>query len=154
MRAGVSKRTVFHHFPDMEGLLTVAADTRAARFWHVLERPEPGLPLAERIAHAVDQRARLFDAISDVRRVAVRQEPISPTLAGRLHGSRRALRRHLRIWLDPELSDLPKAACDGILAITSWETWEVLRIHQGLTSSTARRAVEASIESAFGLVTT
>ncbi len=153
-RAGVSKRSVFHHFPDMEGLLTVAADTQAARFWHILERPEPGLPLEERIGQAIDQRARLFDAISDVRRVAVRQEPGSPTLADRLCGSRRALRRHLRAWLNPELSDLPKAVGDGILAIGSWETWEVLRVDQGLTTSAAQRAVQATVESAFELVAT
>lgn len=152
-RAGVAKRSVFHHFPDLDALLTEAADTQAARHWQVLQPPDPSLPLADRIGMVVDQRARLFEAIGDVRRVAVRHEAGSTTLAKRLRESRAALRRHLRSSLEPEMADLDPAAVAGIQAMASWETWEVLRRDQRLTVPAARRAMETLIESAFGRVT-
>ena len=151
-RAGVAKRSVFHHFPDLDSLFTEAADTQAARFWNLLEPPGPGLPLADRIEIAVGQRARLFEAIGDVRRVAIRHEGGSPTLANRVRESRAALRGHLRASLQPEISDLDPASVEGIQAMASWEAWEVLRRDQRLGVAGARRAVETVIEAAFGRV--
>lgn len=153
-RAGVAKRSVFHHFPDMEALLTEAADTQAARYWHVLDPPEPTRTLGERIEVAVGQRARLFEAIGDVRRVAVRYEDSSETLTRRLRESRVGLRRHLQRSLDPEYSELERTAAEGMQAMASWEAWEVLRRHHGLSAAAARRAVQTTIESAFGRVNT
>lgn len=151
-RAGVAKRSVFHHFPDMDTLLIEAADTQAARFWGVLQTPAADLALVERIEVAVDQRARLFDAIGDVRRVAVRHEDGSAVLAGRLADSRAALRRHLDLSLGPELSALDSHVAEGVHVIGSWEAWELLRHQQGLTAESARRTVKSTIESAFGRI--
>jgi AcrR family transcriptional regulator len=148
-RAGVAPRSVFHHFPDMEDLLARAAETQAARHWKVLQPPAPGRTLGERIADAVGERALLFEAIGDVRRVAVLHEQAYPLLGERLQDSRAALRRHLRRALQPELSALRRPAAEGIQAVASWEAWEVLRRQQGLSAASARAAVQHTIESAF-----
>lgn len=148
-RAGVAKRSVFHHFPDMEGLFMEAADTQAARFWPLLRRPEPEARLEERIAAAVGQRSELFEAIGDVRRVAVLHEHRSEALADRMRQSRSALRRHLQRHLSPEFRELDRGAAEGVHAIASFETWESLRRHQGLPVAVARAAVASTIESAF-----
>lgn len=148
-RAGVAKRSLFHHFPDMDGLLAEAADTQAARHWHVLRPPEPGQSLSERIAAAVGQRARLFEGIGPVRRVAVLQGAGNPVLVQRLEESRSGLRRHIRRALQPELSRLGRPTQAGIEAMASWETWEVLRRQQGLAVTAARAAVQSMIESAL-----
>ncbi len=148
-RAGVAKRSVFHHFPDMDGLLAQAADAQAARYWHVLRPPEPGQPLSARIAAAVGQRARLFEGIGAARRVAVLHEAGNPVMAERLQESRSGLRRHIRRALQPELSRLDRPSQAGIEAMASWEAWEVLRAQQGLTVAAARAAVQSMIESAL-----
>lgn len=148
-RAGVAKRSVFHHFPDMEGLFMEAADTQAGRYWPLLRRPDPDASLVERIAAAVEQRAALFEAIGDVRRVAVQHEHRSAALAERLRQSRSALRRHLQRAVTPEFRFLDRAAAEGVHAMASFETWESLRRHQGLSVAVARTAVASTIESAL-----
>lgn len=148
-RAGVAKRSLFHHFPDMESLLTEAADTQATRHWNVLQPPQPGSKLGERLSAAVSQRARLYEAIGDVRRVVVRYEAGSPVLAQRIRESRSGLRRHLRRSLNPEYGRLHRCAQEGIQAVASWEFWEVLRSHQGLSADAARSTVQLMIESVF-----
>ncbi len=148
-RAGVAKRAVVHHFPDMTGLLAQAADTQAARFWSVLRPPEPGRSLDERVAAAVEQRSRLFEGIGAVRRVAVLHEAGNPVLAARLEESRSGLRRHIRRALQPELSALDRPTQAGVEAVASWETWEVLRRQQGLSVAASRAAVQSMIESAL-----
>lgn len=148
-RAGVAKRSLFHHFPDMEALLAQAADTQAATHWQVLQPPRPGHDLGPRISVAVAQRAELFEAIGPVRRVAVRYELSSSLLAERLRESRAGLRRHLRRSLNPELSQLDRCAQEAVQAVASWETWEVLRRHQGLSVPAARDSVRSILESAL-----
>lgn len=148
-RASVGTRSVFHHFPTLDSLLAEAADTQAARWWQVLQPPEPGHSLPERLAAAIAQRAQLFEQIGAVRRVAARHEPESPLLAERLRDSRMALRRHLRRALSPELARLERARAAGIEAAACWETWEVLRRHQNLSVTAATNAVTSIIESAL-----
>lgn len=145
-RAGVAKRSVFHHFPDMESLLAEAADVQGARYWNVLRPADRDADVVSRLADAVAQRAKLFEGVGDVRRVAVLYELSSPVLAGRLRDSRAGLRRHLRKALEPEISGLDRPSVEGILAAGSWEAWEVLRRHQGMSVTAARAAVQAMIE--------
>jgi TetR/AcrR family transcriptional regulator of autoinduction and epiphytic fitness len=153
-RAGVSKRSVFHHFPDTDALLTETAERQAHRHWHILERPLEGSSLGDRISRLAADRAELFEAIGDVRRVAVLHEPQSDVLATKLGESRQALKRHLTRSLAPEIDRLPREVLDALEAVTSWETWEVLRRLQGLSPGEARRAVESVLQSAFATVTT
>ena len=147
-RAGVAKRSIFHHFTDMEELLVEAGKTQLERYWHVLQVPPEGA-LAERLAVAMDQRARLFEAIGDVRRVATLYQSGSPALTERMRQSRLMLRRHLRQCLEPEISEARRDVQDGIQAIASWEAWEVLRRHQRLSVSAAKAAVQSMIEAAL-----
>ena len=140
-RAGVATRSVFHHFPDLDTLFADAAATQAARYWGGLQPPPPHLPRPERLAVAVAQRAELFEGIGPVRRIAVLHEQEWPTLAGRLRQSRAALRRHLRTALQPEIVGLDRPTVAGLEAAASWEAWEVLRRHQGLSVSVSIAAV-------------
>ncbi|HEY2430557.1 MAG TPA: helix-turn-helix domain-containing protein [Acidimicrobiales bacterium] len=136
-RAGVATRSVFHHFADLESLFADVADTQMARHWGLL-RPVDG-DLDERIEQVVSQRAQLFERISAARRSAVLREQSSAVLAERLRESRAALRAHLRRNL-PELTRLDRPTREGLEAAASWETWEVLRRHQGLSATAARQA--------------
>ena len=147
-RAGVAKRSIFHHFPDMEALLAEAGRTQLDRYWNVLQVPSGG-GLGERLAVAMDQRAELFESIGDVRRVASLYEGGSPALAERMRQSRAMLRRHLRDCLEPEMSRVGRDVRDGVQAMASWEAWEVLRRHQRLSVNAAKAAVQSTIEAAL-----
>src|SRR5947209_10076854 len=58
-RAGVSLRSVFHHFEDMEQLFASAADLHVSRYADLVQPLEADGSRAERIAAFVDQRSRL-----------------------------------------------------------------------------------------------
>ena len=149
LRAGVAKRSIFHHFPDMEALLAEAGNTQFERYWHVLDHPPREGSLLERLSAATDQRAHLFESINHVRRVAALYEGGSPVISERMRQSRKLLRRHLRETLEPDISRAERAVVDGIQAIASWEAWEVLRVHQKLSVPAAKAAVVLTIEAAL-----
>lgn len=140
-RAGVATRSVFHHFPDLDALFAAAAETQVDRHWSRLQPPESGLSLEARLAAAVAQRVELFEAISPVRRVAVLHEHESSALAERVAEGRAGLRRHLRRALGPEITKLDRPTQAALEAAASWEMWEVLRRHQGLSAAGATAAV-------------
>src|SRR4029077_19086014 len=140
--AGVATRSVFHHFDDLESLYADAAETQTARHWSILQ-PVSG-DLARRIDGVIAQRAELYERISGTRRGAGLHEHESPVLAERLRESRAALRRHIRTNL-PELNDLDRPAREAVAAVTSWEAWEVVRRHQGLSIDASRTAVSTTV---------
>ena len=141
-RAGVAIRSVFHHFADLESLYSDAAQTQASRHWALLGSVTGELD--GRVEGAVAMRAELYERISGTRRAAVVLEHDSPVLAERLRQSRSALRAHLRQNL-PELNDLGRPAREAAYAAASWENWEALRRHQGLSVDTAQAAVSSTL---------
>ncbi len=148
-RAGVSLRSVFQHFADLDALFATAAERQGERI-HALSAPVPvaGTPAARAAALAA-QRARVFEAIAPVRRAALLMEPFAPAIATRLAGLRAAQRRELRRVFAPELARLPAAARRSCLAalaaLCGFSTWHVLRVHQGLSVAAARQVMTRAI---------
>lgn len=140
-RAGVSTRSLFNLFPDLPSLFIAAAETQGRRHWSLLQAPKPDLDLRSRLADAVAQRVELYEHISAVRRVASAHEHEWPVLAERLQQSRAALRRHLRRALSPEIQGLDRAAVSALEAGASWEFWDLLRNHHGLSAAVSTTAV-------------
>ena len=55
--AGVSLRLVFHHFDDLESILRAAVEIQEERHWRPIRPVAPTLPVHERVARVVRQRA-------------------------------------------------------------------------------------------------
>lgn len=148
-RAGVSLRLVFHHFGDMEAILADAADLQFERLRPLLRSVSSSLALDRRIAEFVRIRAELHETVSPVRRASIRLEPFSPVIAERLGGARALLRKESEIVFRNELRALEPAqrrdALAALEAISSWETWEVMRMQQGLSPAQARKAIAHAI---------
>src|SRR5690349_10559438 len=74
-RAGVSLRSVYVHFDDVEDLFCEAARQEGQAIAGLLrELPTDG-PFDARVDAFLDQRVRVFEALAPVRRAAVLQEP-------------------------------------------------------------------------------
>lgn len=148
-RAGVSLRLVFHHFGDMEAILADAADLQFERLRPLLRSVSSSLALDRRIAEFVRIHAELHETVSPVRRASIRLEPFSPVIAERLGGARALLRKESEIVFRNELRALEPAqrrdALAALEAISSWETWEVMRMQQGLSPAQARKAIAHAI---------
>src|SRR5262245_37285301 len=90
-RAGVSLRSVFQHYDDLESLYTALIERQAGRV--VLDAIDPALPFPERLAKFVNTRTAVYERISPVRRAALVASVESPTLQ---HGLKQAATMHIR----------------------------------------------------------
>jgi AcrR family transcriptional regulator len=144
-RARVSLRTVFHHFADLEALFAAAADRQTDDVRRlVVPVPRDG-ELGARLDAFVQQRARLLEAITPVRRAALLMEPFSKEIASRLAETRAlGMAEVLRVFA-LELAKRPAAArrdlAAALHAASGFPAWETLRRHQGLPAPRTRRVM-------------
>jgi TetR/AcrR family transcriptional regulator of autoinduction and epiphytic fitness len=144
-RAGVSLRSVYVRFADLDALQVAAA----RRQWERLSALTVPIPLdrspAERLDAFLAQRCRLLEVAAPVRRAAELQEPFSPGLAESLTWARRVARDQVAEVFAAELGARRGAARTRLLDVldvaTCSTTWEVLRRHRGLSPTAARRVV-------------
>lgn len=128
-RAGVSVRTLWLNFKDLETLLeaTTAYWLDAdAELWHTID---PSLPLAARIDEFCRQRAVRLEHLAPAARSAVLGEPFSPALAAARRELIERLRRDL-LEAFPELGSeggADGALCLALMAAASGMTWSFAR---------------------------
>jgi AcrR family transcriptional regulator len=147
--AGVSLRSVFQHFEDMESLYAAVADAQMARFEELLSAtPAPG-PLSKRIKAFVERRAGLLETVTPVRRAAILQEPFSDVLAARLRWAHDMAREELERTFDPELAKArPSERQELIGALdvsTNWSAWDTSRRMNGLSIEDSQRVMARTI---------
>jgi len=153
--AGVSERSVFQHFADMETLLAVVADRQRERLGGEVALAAPrSARLDERIAALVAARAQLYERIAPVRRAALLQAPFSASIDARLAEMRRALRAEtLRLFESELRAHAPRVRreiADALCAATSFSNWEHLRRHAGASRARAERAVARALAALLG----
>ena len=148
-RAGVSPRSIFQHFGDRETLLRAVGMRQTERVSQIVEHlPDTG-PFDERLEAFVEQRARVLEFITPVRRSAVLNEPFSEGSHAGLQAFRAFKRAEAERVFGPELDGLPAAEREEVVralgAATDWSTWEALRAHQGLSVADARAVMRRTI---------
>lgn len=146
-RAGVSERSVFRYFADLESLLDTAADLVWKRDAALVSRLDTALALPERVAEFCEQRARLFEAMAPTRRAADRVAHNSVVVAARQTEAHKALRRHAAETFRAELAACTdrRESLDALVAATSWETWDLLRRRQRLSARRAEATVRRMV---------
>ena len=138
--AGLSPRSLFRYFDDLDDLVRVAISRQHARL-----EPLSGLdvspdgPLADRVARLVAQRVRLFDRIGSVGVVSRVRAPFQPLIADELAISRSFLRRQIEQLFAPELAARGAVGAAGAVAtidvLTSFEALHLMRDDQQLTNA-------------------
>jgi TetR/AcrR family transcriptional regulator of autoinduction and epiphytic fitness len=147
-RAGVSVRTVWQQFADMETLL-VEADRRDEEILRSLtERIDPDQPLAARITLFTDQRARILEQMTPSWRAARIHAPFSPELARTKARTLAKGKADLERVFARELAQLAgkrrQQLVDGLHAISIWSFWESLRTELALGPQQARELLRAT----------
>jgi AcrR family transcriptional regulator len=150
-RAGVSLRSVFQHFEDLETLFAAAADLQVERLEHLAIVIPPDAPFEERLTQFVQARGTLLETISPVRRSALLGEPFSAEIARRLRWSREMNREEVERVFAAELSHFPdeqrRLVAAALHSGTDWFTWETLRVHSGMSSEDAIKVMSLTIRS-------
>jgi AcrR family transcriptional regulator len=148
-RAGVSLRSVFRHFEDLDGLFTVATERQGERVRHLFELAPPSGSLSQRAEALVAQRCRLYEEIAPTRRAALRQAPFHAPLRDGLSAAAGVLRQHLPQVFAAELSRLAaterREVLEALEAASGWAFWETLRAEQRLSVERARRIMARTL---------
>ena len=145
-RAGVSLRTVWQQFADMETLLVEAIRRDQEVLRSLTERIAADQPLAARVAQFAGQRSRILEHMTPTWRAARLQEPFSQQLQRNKTLMLAKSQRELEAVFAPELGTLSdqhrQRLLQSLQAISIWSFWESLRTELGLAADQARALFE------------
>lgn len=153
-RAGLSPRSLFRYFDDIDDLCRAAIERHQQRVLPLTTIQTPvSAPLAERIEALVEQRARVFEAIGLVGQVSRLRAPFQPLLSAELAQVRLFFRNQIKRLMDPELSAMRPEHAASVLAavdvLCSFEAYQLLRHDQMLTGAKTMSVLVETIEAVF-----
>ncbi len=130
-RAGVSERSIFRYFDDLESLAAAAIELQSTRVGAAFAPPEAAGSLEQRIRALVSQRLRIHDASAMVARAGAFLEPRSPTVARAFRFRRQVMRSQIKSQFALELETVGERdraeLLDALDAISGFEHLEFLR---------------------------
>jgi AcrR family transcriptional regulator len=150
MRAGLSPRSLFRYFDDVDDLaraaITVAQDRARALLTVAATSTDP---LERRIECLLEARANVWDTVGPAARVSRMRAPLQPVIAAELTQARAYLRKQLRELFAPELAALGPGRSPAALAtidvLCSFESYDLLRNDQRLSRPRAISALAAAL---------
>jgi AcrR family transcriptional regulator len=151
-RAGLSRRSVFHHFESLAALYDAVVEAGMQR-WAPLRREIPReAELAERVERLTETRARFFEATTPFRRSLAAQALVGEGSAQALRVARallRAERDEVAALFAAELAALPAPEraerVEALAAAVSPAVWEHLRTSRRLSAARARGVMQRSL---------
>lgn len=153
-RAGVSERSLFRYFDDLDDLRRSAIARHLASI-EPLRRVEvrAGAALEERIGVLVSQRAALYDEVGWVGVLTRMRAPVQPVLAAELAVMRASFRDQIAGLFASELAAMAPQDARHVLAaadvLTSFESYQLLRADQQLSREAALDVLRAAISALF-----
>jgi TetR/AcrR family transcriptional regulator of autoinduction and epiphytic fitness len=148
-RAGISLRSVYVHFDDLDDLFAAASARQAAEVEHLLYAIDADQPQAARITEVARQRGAIWETLAPIRRAVLVWESSSHTLrAGAQRSTKRARGDLARVFarelteLDPDRHAL---VLEAMHLACSAGAWEVLRHDRELSIADAERVVGTSL---------
>lgn len=140
-QAGVSVRSVFQHFDDLQGLFAAVGDRVLEKLGVLALVVDPATDLDERIPVVVAQRSVLLESITPIRRAAIINAWSSVAVTERIAQGHDFLRAELEVAFAPELEAAASERdelLDALDALLSWGMWEQLRGTLALDTEPAR----------------
>jgi AcrR family transcriptional regulator len=142
-RAGVSVRTVWQHFDDLETLLFEAGRRDLAIAAGFVTAIDMSLPTAARVEALVEQRARMFEEMAPPWRAARVHAPFSAQIQSNRDTLMQLAREQVGELFSPELAtaDDAESLLDALHIASSWAAWESLRADAHLNVDRAKKAL-------------
>lgn len=152
-RAGVSLRSVFQHFSDLEALYLHAGKRELHKLGPYLQPVDTELPFPERLDAFVAQRAMALEAMAPVARAARLREPFSEQLRANRDALKHRFRRSCEITFAPELAAMDarrrEATLQALGAAASFSSWYALREEQRLSAPRAGEVLGILVSGLF-----
>ena len=144
-RAGVSERSVFRYFDDLDALAAEAVARQIGRTRELFAPPDPTGGLERRIRALADQRMTIHDAVAIVSAAGRRIEARAPSVADAFAFRRRLLREQVATQFAPELDARRgrdrSELLDAADAAASYEQIDQLRTVAGYSRARTRAVV-------------
>lgn len=151
-KAGLSVRSVFQHFADLEDLFLAVADLQMSKIAHLYEAAAyEGEAFETRLVLWADRRQRLHETSAPIRRASILHERQSSVVRQRLDLARLVNRHDVCVAFAPELQGVDPASygkdwrLDSIAAIGSFRHWDVLRTASNLSPDAAKAVLVSTV---------
>ncbi|MGI8752323.1 MAG: TetR/AcrR family transcriptional regulator [Acidimicrobiales bacterium] len=152
--AGVSLRSVWQHFDDLEALYLAAGRREMEKVGPMMATIDHSFPSAERVATFVSRRVEALETMAPVARAARLREPFSR----QLRANRDTFKKRYRDWIEatfvPELAALSAEerldVVEAILSAGSFSAWSALRDEQSLPVERATAVLRLTVERLIG----
>ena len=137
-RAGVSVRTLWANFKDLEALLQATTAYWDAADQQLLVTVDPARPLAERVEAFCVQRGQRLEHLAPAARSAALGEPFSEALARSRQTHIDRLQSEIEALFAGELASAAAAGDEtlkyALITATGWPTWQLLHDDLNLSS--------------------
>lgn len=132
-RAGVSVRSIFQHFDDLDALFSAVGDRVAVRIAGLLHPIDSSMDLSGRVSAFVAQRTEVLEAITPVLRAALVHAASSPVIRNQFEVGHGFLRSQVEEVFAAELGRAPDPALlrSSLMVALSWPSWDLLRGAEG-----------------------
>ena len=149
-RSGVSLRSVYRYYEDMDELVRRAIARNVERSAPLFEVPGPDDgDLAHRIDVFVAARLALYEAMAPTMRAALLGARRSEPVRQQIDAARHRLLEQVRHTFRPELAALPAAArrevASAVDVLLGFDAAEHLRRHRGLSGPETRRTLVRAV---------
>ena len=132
-RAGLSPRSLFRYFDDVDDLHRAAIERQQAAARPLLDiGAAPTAPADEKIVRLVEARLALYEAVAPAARAARACAHRHPVVAEQLREGRAHLRSQVHRLFAPELDGRSELLA-VVDALCSFEAYYLMRIDQGLS---------------------
>jgi AcrR family transcriptional regulator len=149
-RSGLSPRSLFRYFDDVDDLVNAAIARQEERSVPLLPiHATQDQPVADKVAALVEQRFRLFGVVGTAAAVSRLRAPFQPLLAAELTRNRALLRSQIEVLFAPELNAIDRDRATRALAaadvMASFEALQLLLQDQGLPQPEAVSAMAGAL---------
>jgi AcrR family transcriptional regulator len=151
-RAGVSVRSIFQHFDDLDALFSAVGERVATRIVARLHPIDPTMALPDRVTAFVAQRVEVLESLTPVLRAALVHAATSEVIRHQFGDGHLFFRDHIGEVFASELAAAPDASVlhESLMIALSWPTWDMLRGAENRTPSEARAVIDWTVRATLG----
>lgn len=153
-RAGVSVRSVFSHFDDLESLFSAVGDQVTARLASIVRPIDPAAARDDRLSLFVEQRAEQLELVTPVLRASFVHAATSAVITRQFAQGQAMFREQLAEAFATELQQSTESVHlhDALMMAASWPSWNMLRDGRGHSVDDARRSMRWALAAALATV--
>jgi AcrR family transcriptional regulator len=153
-RAGVSMRSIFRYFDDLDDLWNAAVAASVERNGHLLTLPERAPTLAGRVEQMIDHQLAFHCTFAPLARALLTRSALSPSMDRMVRGIRRQRVLMIQEFFADDLMTLDaqhrRAAADTVVALLSHENLDLQLSKLHRSAGELRESLQLGLTAVLG----